>query len=144
MHIQPIHVHALHLCTRAFSRSFSSGMDDDFKPQVKVSEEDEIVKIIKEDVKSPVFVYMKGTPDAPQCGFSMQVVRILQYLGVSFQSRNVLEAAALRETVKTFSYVEYSPSTRLRFLPSVCLCIFNTERADGRSQTVFLFLPGIV
>ena len=50
-----------------------------------------------------VILFMKGTPDFPQCGFSANVVGILNYLGVRFQSFNVLEDMELREGIKSFS-----------------------------------------
>jgi monothiol glutaredoxin len=46
---------------------------------------------------------MKGTPDFPQCGFSGQVVQILNYLGVEFDSANVLESPELRDGIKAYS-----------------------------------------
>jgi monothiol glutaredoxin len=46
---------------------------------------------------------MKGTPDAPQCGFSMAVTNMLKLLEVNFQSVNVLEDQNIREGIKTFS-----------------------------------------
>ncbi len=52
---------------------------------------------------SPVFLYMKGTPMFPQCGFSARVVQILTHLGVPFQSANVLEDDGLRDGIKQFS-----------------------------------------
>ncbi len=59
-----------------------------------------------QDISShPVFVYMKGTPTAPQCGFSRQVVKILDHLGVEYGSRNVLEDSDIRDAIKKFSYV---------------------------------------
>ena len=50
-----------------------------------------------------VCIFMKGTPDAPQCGFSMAVTNILKILEVSFQSVNVLEDQKIREGIKVFS-----------------------------------------
>ena len=50
-----------------------------------------------------VCLFMKGTPDAPQCGFSMAVSNILKILEVKFQGVNVLENQNLREGIKTFS-----------------------------------------
>ena len=50
-----------------------------------------------------VVLFMKGTPAAPQCGFSAQVVQGLQYLGVDFKGVNVLSDDNLREGVKSFS-----------------------------------------
>jgi monothiol glutaredoxin len=46
---------------------------------------------------------MKGTPDAPQCGFSMAVTNMLKLLEVNFQSVNVLEDQNIREGIKVFS-----------------------------------------
>ena len=50
-----------------------------------------------------VFLFMKGTPVFPQCGFSSTVVQILNYLGVQFSSMNVLEDENVREGIKQFS-----------------------------------------
>jgi monothiol glutaredoxin len=50
-----------------------------------------------------VCLFMKGTPDAPQCGFSMAVSNMLKILEVNFQGINVLEDQNLREGIKTFS-----------------------------------------
>ena len=50
-----------------------------------------------------VCLFMKGTPDAPQCGFSMAVSNMLKILEVNFQSVNVLEDQNIREGIKTFS-----------------------------------------
>ena len=50
-----------------------------------------------------VMLFMKGTPQFPQCGFSSVVVQILDYLGVEFSSANVLEDEGLRQGVKEFS-----------------------------------------
>ena len=59
---------------------------------------------IENSIKSnDVFLFMKGTPDFPQCGFSGQVVQILKYVGVEFSSANVLESDELREGIKTYA-----------------------------------------
>lgn len=50
-----------------------------------------------------IVLFMKGTPDAPQCGFSMQVCSILSNVGVEFMGINVLENELLREGIKEFS-----------------------------------------
>ena len=50
-----------------------------------------------------VCLFMKGTPDAPQCGFSMAVTNMLKILEVKFQSVNVLEDQNIREGIKVFS-----------------------------------------
>ncbi len=59
---------------------------------------------IKKDISSnKVFLYMKGTPDFPQCGFSAQVVQILTSLKVPFGSRNILAEPDVRQAIKDFS-----------------------------------------
>ena len=50
-----------------------------------------------------VCLFMKGTPDAPQCGFSMAVSNMLKILEVDFQGVNVLEDQNIREGIKVFS-----------------------------------------
>ena len=50
-----------------------------------------------------VCLFMKGTPDAPQCGFSMAVSNMLKILEVNYKGINVLETQALREGIKEFS-----------------------------------------
>jgi monothiol glutaredoxin len=65
---------------------------------------DDINARIDEQVKNnDVFLYMKGTPDFPMCGFSSQVVQILGYLGVDYKSANVLEDNELREGIKAYT-----------------------------------------
>ncbi|HXA40206.1 MAG TPA: Grx4 family monothiol glutaredoxin [Phenylobacterium sp.] len=51
----------------------------------------------------PVVLFMKGVPEQPQCGFSAQVVQILDHLGADFVGVNVLQSDPLREGIKTFS-----------------------------------------
>jgi monothiol glutaredoxin len=63
-----------------------------------------IQQFIGNEVKSnDVVLFMKGTPQFPQCGFSGQVVQILDYLGVPYKGLNVLENAELRDGIKQFS-----------------------------------------
>jgi monothiol glutaredoxin len=63
-----------------------------------------IEQFIDNEVKaSDVVVFMKGTPQFPQCGFSGQVVQILDYLGVPYKGINVLESDELRQGIKTYS-----------------------------------------
>ncbi len=50
-----------------------------------------------------VCLFMKGTPDAPQCGFSMATSNILKILEVNYKGINVLESQSLREGIKEFS-----------------------------------------
>ena len=59
--------------------------------------------IKNEIVNNEVCLFMKGTPDAPQCGFSMATSNILKILEVNFKGINVLENQNLREGIKIFS-----------------------------------------
>lgn len=59
---------------------------------------------IDEMVKgNDVFLFMKGTPDMPQCGFSMRAVAILNHLGANYQSFNVLADPDVRQGIKGYS-----------------------------------------
>ena len=63
---------------------------------------------IKEKIKNlitenQVCLFMKGTPEAPQCGFSMAVANVLKHLNVDFKGINVLEDENLRQGIKDFS-----------------------------------------
>ena len=63
---------------------------------------------IKEKIESlikdnEVCLFMKGTPDAPQCGFSMALANVLKHLNVNFKGINVLEDENLRQGIKNFS-----------------------------------------
>jgi monothiol glutaredoxin len=59
--------------------------------------------IAKSVAEHPVVLFMKGVPEQPQCGFSAQVVQILDHLGADFVGVNVLQSDALREGIKTYS-----------------------------------------
>ena len=59
--------------------------------------------IDKEIDSNEICLFMKGTPDAPQCGFSMAVSNILKILEVNFKGVNVLENQNLREGIKVYS-----------------------------------------
>ena len=59
--------------------------------------------ISKEIENNEVCLFMKGTPDAPQCGFSMAVSNMLKILEVNFKGINVLEDGKLRQGIKEFS-----------------------------------------
>ncbi len=59
-------------------------------------------KIEQQLKDSPVVLYMKGTADFPQCGFSARAVDILHRLGVKFRSYNILEDQELREGIKVY------------------------------------------
>ena len=60
--------------------------------------------LIKNEIENnEVCLFMKGTPDAPQCGFSLATSNILKILEVNFKGINVLENQNLREGIKVFS-----------------------------------------
>ncbi|ALE03737.1 putative monothiol glutaredoxin ycf64-like [Bartonella ancashensis] len=50
-----------------------------------------------------IVLFMKGLPDFPQCGFSGQVVQILNYLGLNYKGINVLDSDELRQEIKNYS-----------------------------------------
>ena len=63
-----------------------------------------IAGFIDNEVKSnDVVLFMKGTPGAPQCGFSGQVVQILDYLGADYKGVNILTSDELRQGIKDYS-----------------------------------------
>tara|TARA_X000001036_G_scaffold70900_2_gene62288 strand:+ start:435 stop:752 length:318 start_codon:yes stop_codon:yes gene_type:complete len=64
----------------------------------------EINKKIENLIKvNDVCLFMKGTPDAPQCGFSMAVSNVLKHLNVNFKGINVLDDEDIREGIKNYS-----------------------------------------
>jgi monothiol glutaredoxin len=63
-----------------------------------------IEQFIENEVKgNEVVLFMKGTPQFPMCGFSGQVVQILDHLGVAYKGLNVLESDDLRQGIKAYS-----------------------------------------
>ncbi|MGJ5034785.1 MULTISPECIES: Grx4 family monothiol glutaredoxin [unclassified Bradyrhizobium] len=63
-----------------------------------------VAQFIRSEVESnEIVLFMKGTPSSPACGFSAQVVRILDHLGVSFKSHNIYESEELRQGIKDYS-----------------------------------------
>ena len=64
----------------------------------------QIKDLISSEIENnEVCLFMKGTPDAPQCGFSMAVSNMLKILNVNFKGINVLENENLRQGIKEFS-----------------------------------------
>ena len=64
----------------------------------------DVVERIKAELgSSPVVLFMKGTPDFPQCGFSAQTVAALRALGAEFKSVNIFEEPEMREALKRYS-----------------------------------------
>tara|TARA_B100001142_G_scaffold305131_1_gene333816 strand:- start:41 stop:373 length:333 start_codon:yes stop_codon:yes gene_type:complete len=66
--------------------------------------DDKIKTIIQSHIdNNEICLFMKGTPDAPQCGFSMAISNLLKVLEVKFKGVNVLEDQAIREGIKVYS-----------------------------------------
>ena len=64
----------------------------------------EVVERIKQHIATqPVVLFMKGTPDFPQCGFSAQTVAALRHLGADFHAVNIFEDPELRDELKRYS-----------------------------------------
>ena len=65
---------------------------------------DDVNKKIKTIIDSNnIVLFMKGTPEAPQCGFSMAVSNILKHLNVKFEGINVLESDEIRQGIKDYT-----------------------------------------
>ena len=64
----------------------------------------DILETIDKEIKSnKIIIFMKGTKDTPECGFSAAVVDIFKMLNVPFETKNVLESNELREGIKKYS-----------------------------------------
>ena len=71
---------------------------------VPPSQAGDVMERIAEDIRNNrVLLFMKGTPEAPQCGFSAQLVEVLADVGVDYTTRNVLADPELRQAIKEFS-----------------------------------------
>ena len=66
--------------------------------------DDQVKSLIQNHIdNNEICLFMKGTPDSPQCGFSMAVANILKILEVNYKGINVLEDQNIREGIKIFS-----------------------------------------
>ena len=92
---------------------------------------------IRNDIESnDILIYMKGTPEMPQCGFSAAVIEVFNELGVKYNTRNVLADPAVRQGIKEFSNWPTIPQIYLKgkFLGG---CDIVTEMAErGELQQV--------
>lgn len=69
-----------------------------------MSEVENVMESIRQDIAdNKILLFMKGNKVMPQCGFSAQVVHVLNELGVPFETRNVLADELLRQGIKEFS-----------------------------------------
>ena len=74
------------------------------QPLLRRKKMDEVKSRIKTMIdENSVVLFMKGTPDTPQCGFSMTVTNILKHLQVKFQGVNVLESNEMRQGIKDYT-----------------------------------------
>lgn len=65
---------------------------------------DEIKQKIENNIKANrIYLYMKGTPDFPQCGFSAQVISVLNEYDVKFETFNIFDDEEIREGIKEYS-----------------------------------------
>jgi monothiol glutaredoxin len=70
---------------------------------MEAQQSDVVARIKAEITSSPVVLFMKGTPDFPQCGFSAQTVSALRALGARFKHVNIFEEPEMREALKRYS-----------------------------------------
>jgi monothiol glutaredoxin len=92
----------------------------------------EVTERIKQHLAtSPVVLFMKGTPDFPQCGFSAQAVAALKQVGTSFHSVNIFEDLELRDELKRFSNWPTYPQLYV-----------NGELVGGADITIQMFKSG--
>ena len=93
---------------------------------------------IKKDIgENDVVLYMKGTPQFPQCGFSAAVVQVLTHFGVPYKGVNVLAAASVREGIKEFTQWPTSPQLYVKG-EFVGGCDIVREMAEsGELETLF-------
>jgi monothiol glutaredoxin len=64
---------------------------------------DTLARIKQQIAENPVLLYMKGTPDFPQCGFSARAVNILHECGIKFAHVNILEEPEIRQTLPSYA-----------------------------------------
>ena len=113
-------------------RAFASDTHDDFKPKVADASNEDVERAIESDVQTnAVLIYMKGSPSAPQCGFSNMACRILDHHGVEYASRNVLASEELRNGIKAYSA-----------WPTIPQVFVNGEFIGGCDVTVEMYKSG--
>ena len=98
-------LYSLNSSCHLLNKLFSTESHDDFKSKTKAAPPAaDVSSIIKQDISSnDVFIFMKGVPEAPNCGFSNMACRVLDAYGVKYGARNVLTDANIREGIKKFS-----------------------------------------
>src|ERR1700681_2496412 len=86
---------------------------------------------------SPIVLFMKGSPDFPQCGFSAQVVNALRICGASFTHVDILEDSELRQTLKAYSNWPTIPQLYIAGeLVGGCDIVMDLNRSGDLSRLV--------
>jgi Grx4 family monothiol glutaredoxin len=80
--------------------SLKEQFEEDFGLEAKASLEERLSQLVK---RSPVMMFMKGLPSQPKCGFSRQLVEILDQEGIAYDSFDILQDEEVRQGLKTFS-----------------------------------------
>lgn len=100
-------------------------MHSDFKPQMKSPSAGTpvTIELLQEDIDkqvkaAPIVLFMKGTPEAPECGFSRAIVQVLNMHGYKFNAINVNRDMMLKEAVKQYSgtLIQVTILTKMLFL----------------------------
>jgi monothiol glutaredoxin len=94
---------------------------------------EEIRKKIESQInQNKILIYMKGTKEMPQCGFSAKVVEIFKSYGVPFETVNVLADPELRQALKEFSNWPTFPQVYIngKFIGGCDICVEMDERGE--------------
>ncbi|MEE9252349.1 MAG: Grx4 family monothiol glutaredoxin [Thermodesulfobacteriota bacterium] len=96
--------------------------------------EDIVSKIQSQINENDIIIYMKGTPEMPQCGFSAQTVGLFKSYGVPFTSVDVLEDPEMRQSIKEFSNWPTIPQVYIKgqFVGGCDIC--NEMHASGELE----------
>ena len=110
---------------------YFSGIHPDFQTSFKTDDTADIKKQIEADVtENEVFLFMKGTPAMPQCGFSKNCITILNYLEVDYKTRDVLSHPALRSAIKEYRYFVHWYCSKEIMISFFCLLLIRQWLAD--------------
>ena len=105
--------------------------------------DDQTKNLIENHIESnDVCLFMKGTPDEPQCGFSMAVSNILKILEVKFTGVNVLEEQSIREGIKIYSDWPTIPQLYIK-KEFVGGCYIIKEMYENRKKKKILDVKGV-
>ena len=94
---------------------------------------EDIMKTIQSQIeRHKILIYMKGTREMPQCGFSARTVRLFESYGVPFETVNILEDPILRESLKKFSNWPTFPQVYIngKLVGGCDICLELHERGE--------------